>query len=70
MLIARRYPRFGRLLAALAASQLGDWLYNLALLAYVQQRIALDPPTCECEAGVGSQPSSGCALDSGGAGAV
>jgi MFS family permease len=38
MLIARRYPRFGRLLAALAASQLGDWLYNLALLAYVQER--------------------------------
>ena len=29
---------FGRLLAALATSQLGDWLYNLALLAYVQQR--------------------------------
>jgi MFS family permease len=38
MQIARRYPRFGRLLAALAASQLGDWLYNLALLAYVQER--------------------------------
>jgi len=38
MHIARRYPRFGRLLAALAASQLGDWLYNLALLAYVQER--------------------------------
>jgi MFS family permease len=38
MQIARQYPRFGRLLAALAASQLGDWLYNLALLAYVQQR--------------------------------
>ncbi len=38
MHIARRYPHFGRLLAALAASQLGDWLYNLALLAYVQER--------------------------------
>ena len=38
MHIARQYPRFGRLLAALAASQLGDWLYNLALLAYVEQR--------------------------------
>ncbi len=38
MHIARSYPRFGRLLAALATSQLGDWLYNLSLLAYVQQR--------------------------------
>ncbi len=38
MHIALRHPRFGRLLAALAASQLGDWLYNLALLAYVQER--------------------------------
>jgi Transmembrane secretion effector len=38
MHIARQHPRFGRLLAALATSQLGDWLYNLALLAYVQQR--------------------------------
>src|SRR5579875_3385010 len=38
MHIARRYPRFGRLLAVLAASQLGDWLYNLALLAYIQER--------------------------------
>lgn len=38
MLIARRHPHFGRLLAALATSQLGDWLYNIALLAYVQQR--------------------------------
>lgn len=38
MHIARRYPLFSRLLAALAASQLGDWLYNLALLAYVQER--------------------------------
>lgn len=38
MHIARQHPRFGRLLAALASSQLGDWLYNLALLAYVQER--------------------------------
>lgn len=38
MHIARQHPRFGRLLAALAASSLGDWLYNLALLAYVQER--------------------------------
>jgi MFS family permease len=38
MQIARQYPRFGRLLAALATSQLGDWLYNLSLLAYIQQR--------------------------------
>jgi MFS family permease len=38
MHITRQYPRFGRLLAALATSQLGDWLYNLSLLAYVQQR--------------------------------
>jgi MFS family permease len=32
-----RHPRFARLLAALAISQAGDWLYNLALLAYVNQ---------------------------------
>ena len=32
---ALRHPRFARLLAALAVSQAGDWLYNLALLAYV-----------------------------------
>src|ERR1700761_5867326 len=38
MHITRQYPRFGRLLAALATSQLGDWLYNLSLLAYVEQR--------------------------------
>lgn len=38
MQLARQYPRFGRLLAALATSQLGDWLYNLSLLAYIQQR--------------------------------
>lgn len=38
MHIARQHPRFARLLAALASSQLGDWLYNLSLLAYVQER--------------------------------
>jgi MFS family permease len=36
MLTALRHPRFGRLLAALAVSQVGDWLYNLALLAFVE----------------------------------
>ncbi|MGF7236852.1 MAG: MFS transporter [Frankia sp.] len=34
----RRSPRFRRLLAALAVSQAGDWLYNLALLAFVYDR--------------------------------
>ena len=29
---------FTRLLAALTISQLGDWLYNVALLAYVFER--------------------------------
>jgi MFS family permease len=38
MSIARSNPLFARLLAALATSQFGDWLYNLALLAYVQER--------------------------------
>jgi MFS family permease len=38
MSIALRHPRFGRLLAALAVSQAGDWLYNLALLALVESR--------------------------------
>lgn len=38
MQIALQNPRLGRLLAALATSCLGDWLYNLALLAYVEQR--------------------------------
>ncbi|HEY0361159.1 MAG TPA: MFS transporter [Solirubrobacteraceae bacterium] len=38
MNIARRYPRFRRLLASLAVSQAGDWLYNLALLAFVYER--------------------------------
>jgi MFS family permease len=32
------YPRLRRLLAALAVSQAGDWLYNLALLALVLDR--------------------------------
>jgi MFS family permease len=35
---ARRCPRFRRLLASLAVSQAGDWLYNLALLAFVYER--------------------------------
>ena len=30
---ALRYPAFRALLAALAVSQVGDWLYNLALIA-------------------------------------
>jgi MFS family permease len=38
MNVARRYPRFRRLLASLAVSQAGDWLYNLALLAFVNER--------------------------------
>ncbi len=38
MNVARRYPRFRRLLAGLAVSQAGDWLYNLALLAFVYER--------------------------------
>jgi MFS family permease len=38
MRIALRHPRFGRLLAALAVSCAGDWIYNLALLAYVEQQ--------------------------------
>jgi MFS family permease len=33
-----RNRSFRRLLAALAVSQLGDWLYNVALLAYVFER--------------------------------
>ncbi len=28
-----RYPAFRRLLGGLAVSELGDWLYNLALIA-------------------------------------
>jgi MFS family permease len=38
MNVARRNPRFHRLLAGLAVSQAGDWLYNLALLAFVYER--------------------------------
>jgi MFS family permease len=34
----RRNPRLRRLLAALAASQVGDWLYNVALIALVLDR--------------------------------
>jgi MFS family permease len=35
---ALRYPAFRRLLWTLAASQLGDWLYNLALVMLVYDR--------------------------------
>ena len=35
---ALQYPRLRRLLTALAVSQAGDWLYNLALLALVLDR--------------------------------
>src|SRR3954454_22718249 len=35
---ARSNPRFRRLLVGLAVSQAGDWLYNLALLAFVYER--------------------------------
>jgi MFS family permease len=35
---ALTHPRFRRLLGALAVSQAGDWLYNLALLALVYDR--------------------------------
>ena len=35
---ALRCPGFGRLLAALAVSGIGDWLYNVALLALVWDR--------------------------------
>ena len=33
-----RYPAFRKLLAGLAVSQVGDWLYNLALVALVYDR--------------------------------
>src|SRR4051794_20369331 len=36
--MALRNANFRRLLAALAVSQLGDWLYNVALLGYVFER--------------------------------
>jgi predicted MFS family arabinose efflux permease len=35
---ALRYPAFRRLLSALAVSQVGDWLYNLALVVLVYDR--------------------------------
>src|SRR5215467_13568240 len=35
---ALRYPDFRWLLSALAVSQIGDWLYNLALVVLVYQR--------------------------------
>ena len=38
-----RYPAFRRLLGGLAVSQLGDWLYNLALVALVYERTHGDP---------------------------
>ena len=31
-------PAFRRLLASLAVSSLGDWMYNVALLAFVYER--------------------------------
>jgi MFS family permease len=38
MRTALRIPAFRRLVLAFAASQAGDWLYNVALLAYVYER--------------------------------
>jgi predicted MFS family arabinose efflux permease len=38
MNVVRSNPRFRRLLAGLAVSQAGDWLYNLALLTFVYER--------------------------------
>ena len=35
---ALRYPDFRFLLSALAVSQVGDWLYNLALVVLVYDR--------------------------------
>ena len=35
---ALRYPAFRWLLSALAVSQIGDWLYNLALVVLVYER--------------------------------
>src|ERR1700720_3635119 len=35
---ALRYPAFRWLLGGLAVSQLGDWMYNLALVALVYER--------------------------------
>ena len=36
---ALRYPAFRWLLSALAVSQVGDWLYNLALVVLVYDRL-------------------------------
>ena len=38
MRVALRHRSFRRLVVALAVSQAGDWLYNVALLAFVYQR--------------------------------
>lgn len=38
MKAALRYPAFRRLALGLAGSQIGDWLYNVALLAFVYER--------------------------------
>ncbi|MDQ1701810.1 MAG: hypothetical protein QOF57_1062, partial [Frankiaceae bacterium] len=38
MRAALRYPYFRRLLLGLGVSQAGDWLYNVALLAFVFDR--------------------------------
>ncbi len=38
---ALRYPDFRWLLSALAVSQIGDWLYNLALVVLVYDRTPL-----------------------------
>src|ERR1700735_4959898 len=35
---ALRYPAFRKLLGGLAVSQIGDWLYNLALVTLVYSR--------------------------------
>ena len=35
---ALRHRNFRRLLVGLAVSQAGDWLYNVALLAFVYER--------------------------------
>jgi hypothetical protein len=49
-----RYPAFRWLLGGLAVSQLGDWLYNLALIALVYERThsalwaASPPPPGSC----------------------
>jgi len=40
---AFRSPGFRRLIVALAASEAGDWLYNLALVVVVFQRTHSQP---------------------------